>query len=182
MPRAPIPLSSWGKRRPRPGVGPGGGGGGRAEPAPPNARPIPLPQRSPALARSAPVTRTVLDNGMVVIVSPNRSNATIALNGNMATAGRDQDPADRPGLSSLTAGMLSRGTQQRSSLEIAREPEPRGASTSFTSEQDALYFRGAALSKDLDRLLDLPADQLPHPTFPAAELDKLRPQSLARRQ
>src|SRR5207245_2244091 len=56
-----------------PGAGPVGEAAARAEPAPPNARPIPLPQRSPALARSAPVTRTVLDNGMVGIVSPNRN-------------------------------------------------------------------------------------------------------------
>jgi zinc protease len=162
-----------------PGAGPVGEGAARAEPAPPNARPIPLPKPSPALARSAPVTRTVLENGVVVIVSPNRTNPTIALSGNMATAGSDQDPANRSGLSAMTAGMLSRGTQQRSSLEIARELETTGASTSFSAEDDALYFRGAALSKDLDRLLDVLADEMRQPTFPAAELDKLRQQSLA---
>jgi zinc protease len=162
-----------------PGAGPVGEAAARAEPAPPNARPIPLPKPSPALARSAPVTRTVLPNGLVVIVSPNRSNPTVAVTGNMATAGQSRDPGNRPGLAAMTAGMLSRGTQQRSSVQIARELETVGASSSFSTDEDALSFSGAALTKDLDRLLDVMADELRHPTFPAAELEKLRQQSLA---
>lgn len=162
-----------------PGASPVGEAAARAEPAPPGARPIPLPKPTPALKRATRVTRTVLDNGMVVIVSENKSNPTVALHGNMATAGSGRDPADRPGLAGMTAGMLSRGTERRSSLEIARELETVGASTSFSTDDDALNFGGGALSKDLDRLLDVFSDELRHPTFPAAELDKLRQQSLA---
>jgi zinc protease len=161
------------------GGGPVGEAAARAEPAPPNARPIPLPKRSPALTRQPRVTRTVLDNGVVIIVSENRSNPTVALQGNMATAGGNRDPADRPGLASMTAGMLSRGTERRSSLEIARELESTGAATSFSAGDDALSFTGAALAKDFDRMLAVLADEMRHPTFPVAELDKLRQQSLA---
>jgi zinc protease len=161
------------------GGGPVGEASARVEPAPPNARPIPLPKPSPALQRQNRVTRTVLENGIVLIVSENRSAPTIALQGNMATAGGARDPKDRPGLASLTAGMLSRGTEKRSSLEIATELESAGASTSFNVEDDALTFTGSALAKDFDRLLDVLADQLRRPSFPAEELDKLRQQSLA---
>jgi zinc protease len=161
------------------GGGPVGEASARVEPAPPNARPIPLPKPSPALQRQNRVTRTVLENGIVVIVSENRSAPTIALQGNMATAGGVRDPKDRPGLSSMTAGMLNRGTEKRSSLQIAQELESAGASTSFGVEDDALTFSGSALSKDFDRLLDVLADQLRRPTFPSEELDKLRQQSLA---
>jgi zinc protease len=162
-----------------PGAGPVGEASARVEPAPPNARPIPLPRPSPALRPRARVTRTLLENGIVVIVSENHSNPTVALHGNMSTAGSARDPADRPGLASITAAMLNRGTERRSSLEIARELESVGASAAFNTQEDALDFSGTALSKDLDRLLDVLADEMRHPVFPAAQLDRLRQQQLA---
>jgi zinc protease len=141
-------------------------------------RPIPLPAPSTATAPPRHVTRFTLDNGISVIVQQNPANATFALRASLP-AGSLVEPVDRPGLAGLTAGMLTRGTEQRSALEFAAALEDVGASLSAGADPLSTSITGAGLSRDFDVVMDLFAEMLRRPSFPAADLDRLKGQALA---
>ena len=86
---------------------------------------------------------------------------------------------DKSGLASLTAAMLTRGTETRTGLEFATQLEDVGASLSASAEPLATMISGRAESRDFDRLMDLLAEMLRHPDFSAAELGRLKGEALA---
>jgi predicted Zn-dependent peptidase len=93
-------------------------------------------------------------------------------------AGSGDDPAAAFGLASLTAAMLDEGAGTRSALEIADEVEFLGADLGTTSSFDASAVRLNVPVRALERALPLMADVALKPTFPAAELDRLREERL----
>ena len=117
-------------------------------------------------------------NGITVVVQENPASPTLALRASLP-AGHVLDPADKSGLASLTAAMLIRGTGQRSALAFATQLEDVGASLSASADALATMISGRAESRDFDRLMDLLADMLRHPEFPAAELGRLKGEALA---
>ncbi len=73
------------------------------------------------------------------------------------------------------AGELSKGTSEHTKLEIAEDLESRGASLSFSSDSSdpvGVDIGGAALSRDVDLLLDRLVEILRTPVFPSEELEK----------
>jgi len=123
-------------------------------------------------------TRRVLSNGIVVLVQPNHANKTVALTG-LLRAGGVLDPQDKHGLSEMTAQMLARGAAGKSGLEIARSLEDVGASLEVSTDTEAFRFGGKSLTKDFDMILSTLSDELRRPDFPAADLEKLRAQTLS---
>jgi zinc protease len=119
-----------------------------------------------------------LPNGIVLLVHQNPRNPTVALSGSL-NAGGVFDPAARPGLSGMAAELLDRGTEHYSSLQIATALESVAAQLSISAGTESVGIAGQALKKDFSRLMDLLGEVLRRPTFPQAELDKLRQQSLA---
>lgn len=120
------------------------------------------------------VRQRTLANGARLFVLENRFNPTVALSGSLR-AGRLYAPADRRMLASVTAGELMKGTARRTKLQLAEDLESRAASLSFSSDASdpvGVDISGAALSRDLDPLLDALAEVLRTPVFPAEELDK----------
>jgi zinc protease len=124
-------------------------------------------------------TRVVLDNGVTIIVRANHANQTVALSGALLSAGSVFDPDDKPGLSNFTATQLSRGTQTRSLLDIARTLETVGASASVSGGDEYISLSGRSLTRDFDTILAVLADELRNPIFPAEEVEKSRRQTLA---
>lgn len=143
-------------------------------PSPPKPKPTP---KSVVTPRAKPY-RTVLPNGIIVIVQENHSNPTIAIRGNLK-AGAVFDPEDKQGLAALTAGMLSRGTMTRTFLQLAKEPESVGASVSIGGGMEAVTLFGTALKKDYGLVVEILADMLRNPSFPKDEMEKLRAQTLS---
>ncbi|MEO8189661.1 MAG: pitrilysin family protein [Acidobacteriota bacterium] len=120
------------------------------------------------------VHRRTLSNGAELLVLENRFNPTIALSGSLY-AGPLYAPADRRLIASMTAGELTKGTALRNKLEIAEDLESRGASLSFSSDSSdpvGADIAAAALSRDVDLLLDRLVEILRSPSFPDDELDK----------
>ena len=101
-------------------------------------------------------------------------SATVVLGGGAGV----QDPRT-PGLAQLTASMMDEGTESRSSARIAEEVESMGASLSTSCGWDGAYVSAQCLTPHLPACLDLVADVLRNPTFPAAEFDRVRGQTLA---
>lgn len=128
---------------------------------------------SPASESSKGLSRTMLDNGIVVIIQENRSNPTIAVKGSI-NAGSMLDPEGKIGLADITASLLRRGTTNRSADQISEEMDYAAMSLGTSASTESAGFSGEALSKDFDLMLDLLSDMLRNPIFPEEEMEKLK--------
>ena len=126
---------------------------------------------------SGTIVRTELANGITLLAYENFDSPSIVLGGYL-WAGSISEPAEQAGLASLTAGMLLRGTKNRSFGQINDTLESVGAQLGYRSSAHSVGFGGKALAEDLDLLLEILSDSLRQPTFPATELEKLRGQVL----
>lgn len=120
-----------------------------------------------------PIQKRALSNGLPVWIVESHEVPLVQAN-LLVLAGSGDDPAGRFGVASLTAAMLDEGAGARSALEIADAIEFLGATLATTSSFDA---SGVRLNVPVSRFQDaLPvmADVALRPTFPQAELDRLR--------
>jgi zinc protease len=130
---------------------------------------------SASLPSAETITRVELPNGIVVLAYENFSSPSVVIGGSL-WAGSISEAPELAGLASFTAGMLLRGTETRTFGQINEALESVGAQLSFRTSVHTVGFGGKALAEDLDLLLDILADSLHHPTFPAGEADKLQGQ------
>jgi zinc protease len=121
------------------------------------------------------ITRVELPNGIVVLIYENHNSPSVVLSGYL-WAGALSESREQAGLASFTTGMLMRGTACRTFGQINEALESIGAQLGFNSGVHTVGFGGKALAEDLDLLLDILADALKQPAFPAGEVDKLRGQ------
>jgi zinc protease len=128
---------------------------------------------STSLPSAETIFRTELPNGITLLTYENFDSPSVVIGGSL-WAGSIAETVEQAGLSSLTAGMLMRGTKNRIFGQINDALESVGAQLGYRSNVHSVGFGGKALAEDLDLLLDILADSLQHPTFPAAELEKLR--------
>ncbi|MFK7989232.1 MAG: M16 family metallopeptidase [Sandaracinaceae bacterium] len=95
-------------------------------------------------------------------------------------SGDAQDPADLPGLASLTASMLKEGTRSRTSAELAESVEFLGADLMTGSDEENVYVMVRALADQLDEAMELLADVARNPRFSQTELNRLKTRELNR--
>ncbi|MBM4437230.1 MAG: insulinase family protein [Actinobacteria bacterium] len=126
----------------------------------------------------ATIDRTVLPNGVTLLVYPNPVSPSVAVVGHHAGCALFEDESTC-GLANLTAGALSRGTATRTFLQFSTELDAVGASLSFDAGVESADLHGRGLAEDLELLVRLSADALRNPTFPAEEVTRLRDQALA---
>ena len=81
----------------------------------------------PAGVRIPAHERFVLPNGLTIILVPKKDVPLIAFSG-FVRGGALADPADKPGVASLVAGLLDRGAGKRSAFEFADAVEGVGGS------------------------------------------------------
>ena len=140
---------------------------------PPHLHAPTLPYSKTALPGSGDTLRRVLPNGIIVLARENWSAPSVVVEG-YVLAGSLDEPVELPGLASFTVGMLSRGTARRSFAEINEAIEGIGASIGFSADRHMTNFSTKSLAEDLDLVLDVLADELRHPAFPADYVEKLR--------
>ena len=114
--------------------------------------------------------RLVLPNGIVVLVTENPTADIIAARCFFAGGERMETPA-KAGLTHLAASLMTRGTAQYSSLEIAEQVESIGASLGTESSSDYFVLSLKTISSDFHDMLLLGSEILRSPSFPASELD-----------
>jgi zinc protease len=124
------------------------------------------------------VKRTQLQTGATLLVLENHATPTLSLRGSLR-AGSYFESRKRPGLASLVAGMLERGTKRRDKLQLASDLESVGAELDFSTDPFAVNFAARSLSKDLPLLIETLSEELREPSFPADELEKLKQQTIA---
>jgi len=122
--------------------------------------------------------RILLDNGMILLLSEKHDIPMVTMN--MAIkAGSMVEPADKPGLASITASLLTQGTTKRTANQISREIDFVGGSVSASGGDDFATASLRVLKKDLRTGLDLLSDVLLNPVFDQKEIDRKVKETLA---
>jgi zinc protease len=124
------------------------------------------------------IRRYQLPNGLRVIVKRNPSVPLVALRLSFL-GGQLAETRATEGVSSFIAEMLQRGTEQRSAAQLAAEVEDIAGSLDGFSGRNSFGLTGEFLKESLDTGLELFADALLHPSFPADEIEKLRREQIA---
>ena len=118
-----------------------------------------------------------LSNGLTVLYSERPGLPLVAAN-LVLHAGSGVNPIDRPGLASMTARMLQQGTATRSALQIADRAAELGATLNSGAGTDTTDLSTRSLSRNFPDALELLADVALHPSFPKAEIERVRSERL----
>ncbi|MFQ5692632.1 MAG: M16 family metallopeptidase, partial [Nitrospinota bacterium] len=113
-------------------------------------------------------TRTVLSNGMVLLHSEQRSLPLVTVRITFQ-AGSFVEPADKAGLASLTARLLTEGTKTHSGARLAEAIDALGGRIGFDADRDTASGGITVLRSDLEEGLGLLAEMILQPTFPENE-------------
>jgi zinc protease len=139
--------------------------------------------KAPALGTAPPLSlpplaRATLSNGLKVALVERHDLPVVQLN-LMVDAGHAADSLAKPGTANLALAMITNGTKTRDALQISARAESLGAILGAGSTLDTSYINLNAITGRLPESLDLFTDVLLNPTFPDAELRRLKAQSLA---
>ena len=163
--------------------------------------PPPSPQASKAVVMKgkAPVSTELLKitlprpaevdlpNGVHLMVLEDHRTPQIVFQIEVPGAGGYFDPADMPGLASITATMMREGTTTKSTTQIAEQLERNAASVGAGAGLSSIdaSVSGSSLTDNFDDTFALAADVLLNPTFPDEELQRykqrIRTQLIAQR-
>jgi zinc protease len=125
-----------------------------------------------------PVQRTILPNGLILLISEEHSLPFITLQ-LLIDSGSWRDPSGEEGLAHLTARALLLGTLRHTVTAINEELDFMGASLNSSSSRDYATISLRVLKKDLDKGLDLFIEVLTQPTFPEDEIRREIERTLA---
>jgi len=170
-------------------------GGAPAPVSPPPASPTPAPvasagntlrvtpdapfrQKAPApdgtVQFVAPkIAEAKLKNGLRVLIVE-RHDLPIVSARLVVSAGAGDVPDARPGVMSFLGSMLEQGTKKRSALQLSDDFDAIGAHHGAWVDWDSAGVSIRVLSERLDAGLELMADVALAPTFPEAEVERLR--------
>lgn len=136
-------------------------------PAPGPVRPLQIP---PALALT-------LGNGLPVLLVESHEVPVVHVR-LQVRAGAAADPLDHAGLASMTADMLDEGAGGRNALALADALDFLGADLGTYAGWDSSAADLHVPSARLEPALAILSDVVQRPDFPAAELERLRKESL----
>jgi zinc protease len=111
------------------------------------------------------VERVELNNGLVLLLSANRSIPSISASV-IVRAGSRFESDEKAGLASLVGELLAEGTESRSSQEIAELIESRGARLATFGDYQVSGIHASFLSRDFSALLGIMSDLLTTSVFP----------------
>ncbi len=142
----------------------------------PDRSKVPEPGPTPTLTLP-PIQHFALSNGLAVVLMEKHELPLVQMN-LLVKTGSVLNPADKPGLASLTADMMDEGAGSRNALELSDAINFLGADiyVSAGSHTSGVSLH-TPLSK-LDQALELYADIILRPTFPAEELERKKKERL----
>ncbi|HIK07382.1 MAG TPA: insulinase family protein [Trichormus sp. M33_DOE_039] len=125
---------------------------------------------NPSVSNNSHIHRTVLNNGIVVLVSENPA-ADIIAGRIFIRAGSCCEQREKAGLAHLLAAVLTKGCDGLSSMEIAEEVESVGASLSADTSTDYFLMSLKTVTGDFPQILSLAGKILRSPTFPTTQVE-----------
>ncbi|MBI5047821.1 MAG: insulinase family protein, partial [Deltaproteobacteria bacterium] len=119
-----------------------------------------------------------LKNGITLIVKEDHSNPTVAIYSTFHGGLRFEDEKTN-GLGNFLANMFTKGTEKRTSVELAREVEGMAGSVNGFSGKNSIGISGKFLSRYFNNGIEIIADCLLNPAFPQDEMEKARKEIIA---
>lgn len=138
----------------------------------------PPPKGAPRAFDFPPITRQRLSNGLPVYYAPSEGFGVVTMMV-IVDAGGVHDGRGREGLSSLTASLLESGAGDRSAARIAEEIERLGLQLGTGSGWDAAQVELTGLTATVEAGEHVLADLVRRPTFPEAEVERIRNEQIA---
>jgi zinc protease len=133
---------------------------------------LPYPDAFPDVGFPA-FERSELSNGLKLIVA-NRDTVPLVNFNLLFDAGYAADHEALAGTTSLAMAMLDEGTEDMSALEISEAFSQLGAIFAAGADLDTASVSLNTLTENIDESLELFADVVLNPSFPANELERLR--------
>jgi predicted Zn-dependent peptidase len=124
------------------------------------------------------VVEATLKNGLRVLVVERHELPVVGVRLVVAAGAGDLEGA-RPGSLSFLGSMIEQGTKKRTALQISDDFEAIGAQHGAWFDWDSGGVSVKVLRGELDAALELMSDVALHPTFPEAEIDRLRARRIA---
>jgi zinc protease len=144
----------------------------------PDAERIAPPTPGAAVSPAIPSPQDFrLANGLRVVVVEKHELPLLTAS-LVASGGGAADPADRAGVGSLTADLLTKGTRTRSATQIAAEIEALGGSIGADASWDGSSIDVTVKSDQASPALTILADVARNPAFAAEELERARAQAI----
>jgi predicted Zn-dependent peptidase len=134
-----------------------------------------IPKAAPDPTPKIPTwTTATLSNGAQLHVVERHSLPMIQFSINFVGGSNQLEPADKTGLGGVTASMMSEGTTTHSGDEISNALQMLGTSVGFAIGGESGSIGLLALKDKFEPALAILADELLHPAFPEAALDRLK--------
>lgn len=121
--------------------------------------------------------RLTLSNGIDLLHNHTTSNRSVAVRA-ILRAGASREERSQQGLASFTGRMLRQGTEAIPRERLSEELDGMGAGLSVDVGYATVSASLKCLSEDVPRAIEILAEVLRRPTFPANEMEKLRGQVL----
>ncbi|MEM1158478.1 MAG: pitrilysin family protein [Verrucomicrobiota bacterium] len=130
------------------------------------------------VARTAQASLSSFSGGLPLVEISDPSlplvTVSVSMKGGLLT-----EPADRNGISYLTAQLMKKGTLNLSAAEIADQIESLGGSLTVQSGNNSITASVSVLESDLETAISLLADVVLRPAFSSEELEKERRKQLS---
>ena len=138
-----------------------------------------LPKGGPDPKFSLPaIEKSQLSNGLNLWVVQQHELPIVSMN-LVVNAGGVAESADKSGVASMTANMLTTGTKNRSALEISNSLQTIGAQVNGGANWDNSGVSMQTITKNLDKALEIYADVVTNASFPEQEFAQLKRRTLA---
>ncbi|MBC8032481.1 MAG: insulinase family protein [Pyrinomonadaceae bacterium] len=118
-------------------------------------------------------SETTLSNGLRLVVVEDQRLPLVSFRLALRT-GDAHDPPELPGLMDMMTGLLTEGTESKTSREIADEVARLGAALHAGANSDYTTIAASSLATFSDNILELMADVVLRPTFPENEVELTR--------
>ncbi len=115
--------------------------------------------------------QTTLSNGLTIVTETVDTVRSVAL-GYWVRAGSRYEPPELSGISHFLEHTVFKGTESRSTFEIASSLESVGGHLNAFTSKEYTCYHARFLSEYLEEAVDVLSDILLHPTFPKAEIDR----------
>jgi zinc protease len=126
--------------------------------------------REGTLQKGLAAARHVLDNGMVVISKEAHTVSAVTIHVGVK-AGSIYDANALIGLSHLASRVLDRGTQEKTTDQIAEALDERGVSLTVGANRHVMNVSCTCLAEDFEAMLELVGEIVMRPAFPDREID-----------
>ncbi len=125
---------------------------------------------TPMKKQASGVYKKVLENGLTILILPRQGTPVVAVRA-MWLGGLLAESPSRNGLSTLTAELLTRGTESRPGDEVVRQIESLGGALSASSGRNTLSLQAEFPSKHWDEATGIFLDSLLNSSFEDSEFE-----------